>query len=130
MIVDTSIVIAILAEEPESELYLKVLVAAGASSISAGSWVEVGTVIARRFGALGRRLPAQLLQSVGMAIEPVTAAQAWRAQSAYRRYGIGTGKRPCLNFGDCFAYALAIETGRPLLFKGNDFSQTDVISAL
>jgi ribonuclease VapC len=63
-------------------------------------------------------------------IEPVTVEQAVIAREAYRRYGRGTGHPAALNFGDCFAYALAKATGAPLLFKGNDFARTDITPAL
>jgi ribonuclease VapC len=76
-----------------------------------------------------RRLD-DLLRAAGLAVEPVTEAQARIAREAYRDFGKGSGHPAQLNFGDCFAYALAKVTGEPLLFKGNDFSQTDIASAL
>ena len=63
-------------------------------------------------------------------IEPVTAEQARIARAAYRDFGKGSGHPAQLNFGDCFAYALATTAAEPLLFNGNDFSQTDLASAL
>ena len=65
-----------------------------------------------------------------MIIEPVTEAQARIAREAYRDYGRGSGHPARLNFGDCFAYALARATGEPLLFKGSDFIHTDIEPAL
>ena len=73
--------------------------------------------------------PGPLRRVVGALIEPVTESQARLARLAYRRYGRGTGHPARLNYGDCFSYALAMERMEPLLFKGNDFSQTDVLVA-
>jgi len=71
----------------------------------------------------------ELLRKAAVAIEPVTQAQAEVARAAYRDFGKGSGHPAKLNFGDCFAYALAKGTGGPLLFKGSDFGHTDVVPA-
>jgi ribonuclease VapC len=71
-----------------------------------------------------------LIAEAGIRVEPVTASLVRIARDAYRDFGKGSGHQASLNFGDCFAYALAIQTGEPLLFKGDDFSSTDIATAL
>ena len=98
--------------------------------MSAGSYLECAIVVDRhRNPALGREFD-RLLAAVGVSISPVTAEQARIARVAYRDYGRGSGHPARLNFGDCFAYALAVDRDEPLLYKGNDFSHTDVRNAL
>ena len=127
MVVDTSALVAILFREPEAELFEATIAAAVEPVVSAVALVELGMV------ALGRRgfTPAEIedrLRRWGLAIQPVTAAGARLALDAFARYG--KGRHPAaLNFGDCFAYALAKDRGEPPLFKGNDFAQTDVTPA-
>lgn len=125
MIVDASAMIAILLRESDWEEFADVMLSAGQSSMSAVNYVEAGIVADRqrdeRFGA--RLNP--LIEELGVHVAPVSAEQARVARDAYRRYG--KGRRPArLNFGDCFAYALSKATGEPLLYKGEDFAQTDV----
>lgn len=126
MIVDTSAIMAIVLDEPERDGFLTALARAGSRTISAGNWVELGAVIVRK------KLPALeatlLVLRTEFAIEvaPVTLAQADLGRVAYSSFGQGTGHPAKLNFGDCFAYALAKDTGEPLLFKGNDFIHTDI----
>ena len=129
MIVDTSALMAILLGEPEQQAFTLALRKAGDCKLSAGSWIELAAVITRRLPAWGDELD-RLVARFAIAVAPVTAQQARIGHQAYRRYGIGTGHAAALNFGDCFAYALAMETGEPLLFKGDDFARTDVIPAL
>lgn len=97
--------------------------------MSAGGWIELSAVAVRR-----KIIPQPWLDTLiarfGLIIEPVTSEQAHIGHQAYRMFGIGSGHRARLNFGDCFAYALAKVTGEPLLFKGDDFIHTDVIPAL
>src|ERR1700686_1195635 len=96
--------------------------------MSAINYVEAGVVVdANRNALLSRRLD-QLLRDVEISVEPVTLNQARIAREAYRDFGKGR-HRAGLNFGDCFAYALAKETGEPLLFKGDDFCHTDIVPA-
>ena len=97
--------------------------------ISAATYVEIGAVIDGGRDPVASRLVDELLATAGIVIEPVTEAQARIAREAYRDFGKGSGHAAGLNFGDCFAYALAKATGEPLLFKGDDFSQTDVAVA-
>jgi len=130
VIVDTSALIAILLDEPEASACLKSLYPISRRRISAANFLEAAIVIdGRRKPALSSRL-GKLLLELEMVIEPVTEEQARVAREAYRDYGRGSGHPARLNFGDCFAYALARVTGEPLLFKGDDFIHTDVEPAL
>lgn len=93
--------------------------------LSAASFVELASVIDSRRNPHASRSLDELLVRAGIAIEPVTERQA-RIAEAYRDFGRGSGHAARLNFGDCFAYALAKDRGEPLRFKGNDFAHTDV----
>ena len=125
MIVDTSVIIAILRDESDAENLSAAVESAEVRRVSAGTYVEAAIVVdANRDPVLSRRLDSFLHQAL-ISIEPVTVEQARIAREAYRDYGKGR-HRAGLNFGDCFAYALAKEKGEPLLFKGNDFGKTDV----
>ena len=125
MIVDTSAIIAILRDEPDARELASALEAADVRRISAASYVEAAIVTdGNRNVVLSSSLDSFLSRSM-ISIEPVTIAQARLAREAYRDYGKGR-HRAGLNFGDCFAYALAKELGEPLLFKDNDFRETDV----
>ena len=97
--------------------------------LSAASYVEVGAVVDAARDAIASRRFDELLEMFQVIIEPVTASQARRAREAYRDFGRGSGHRAQLNFGDVFSYALATELRMPLLFKGRDFSETDVMTA-
>jgi ribonuclease VapC len=128
MILDTSPLVAILAEETDSELYVAIR-RAPRCRISAGNFLELSMVIEGQFGADVLRHCDALFRRIGIVIEPVTVDQAQAARQAFHDFG--KGRHPAaLNFGDCFAYALAKVTGEPLLFKGEDFKKTDIVSAL
>lgn len=129
MIVDTSALFAVLYEEPEAPAIEQALAAEGRAAISAASLVEAGMVCEGRGGApAAARLDALLLR-IGVEIVPFTAEHAALAREGWRRFG--KGRHPAgLNFGDCFAYALAKSRNEPLLFKGDDFAQTDVKAAI
>ncbi|WP_375381598.1 type II toxin-antitoxin system VapC family toxin [uncultured Sphingomonas sp.] len=131
MIVDSSAIVAILLREVERRNIADALASASTAKISAGSWIELGAVAVRRQLTIlsSDRLDA-VRREFGITIEPVTAQQAIIGHEAYRTFGIGSGHRAQLNFGDCFAYALAKATGEPLLFKGDDFTHTDITPAL
>ena len=130
MIVDTSALVAILREETDAKIYAASLQAAGQIRISAGTLLETAVVVdANRSPLLSRRLD-ELVSQIPLAVEPVTEEQARIARQAYRDYGRGSGHPARLNFGDCFAYALARTTGEPLLFKGDAFRHTDITPAL
>jgi ribonuclease VapC len=130
VIVDTSAMVAILRKEKEADEFERLIGGAASARLSAASYLEVGIVVdKRRDPALMRSVDAFIHDS-GITIEPVTEAQARIAREAYRDYGKGSGHPAGLNFGDCFAYALARDKREPLLFKGDDFARTDMRSAL
>jgi ribonuclease VapC len=125
MIVDTSAIIAILQNEREAAAIADALDQATICRISAVGYVEAGVVTdGNRNPILSRRLD-DLLRDAEIQVESVTLKQAEIARYAYRDFGKGRHKAG-LNLGDCFAYALAKETGEPLLFKGADFAHTDI----
>lgn len=125
MVVDTSALIAILTDEPERQRFIEAIEAAETRLISAGTFVEASIVLEIRHGADGSRLLDLFLDRAGIEIVDVDAEQAREARRGFARFG--KGRHPAgLNFGDCFAYALSMTSGEPLLFKGSDFSQTDV----
>ena len=127
MIVDSSVLIAILRGEPEAALFRAVLEAAeGPIRLSAGTYLETAIVIDGSKNPILTRELDPLLDDADILIEPVTEHQAHIAREAYRDFGKGSGHPAQLNFGDCFAYSLAKDKSEPLLFKGTDFAQTDV----
>ena len=130
MIVDSSAIVAIVWAESDAEQFINAIVGSGDATMSAGNYLETSIVIDRdRDPALSARLDATL-DKLGIEIAPVTAAQARLARQAYRDFGKGSGHPARLNFGDCFAYALAKVSREPLLFKGSDFRETDIEAAL
>jgi ribonuclease VapC len=130
MIVDTSAIIAILRGEPEGEGFASTILAAGGAQISAASYVEVGAVVDRVGDpVLSRRLD-ELLELLHIDLVPFDAAQARASRAAYLDFGKGSNHPAGLNFGDCLTYGLAKTSGLPLLFVGNDFSVTDLQSAM
>lgn len=127
MIVDTSALIAILRDEPEAAFCAMAIENAPVRRVSAANFLEAASVIDGSRDAIASRRFDDLVKEAGLVIEPVTEAQARIARDAYRDFGKGSGHPARLNFGDCFAYALAKATGEPLLFRGNDFTHTDVV---
>ncbi len=130
IVVDTSALIAILEEEQDAVAYAKAVAEADPPLISAAAMVEAGIVMLNRHGPKALRKVNLLIQEAGFQVESVTAQQAQQALEAYASYGKGQKSKAGLNYGDCFSYALAKVTGLPLLFKGIDFSETDIPSAL
>lgn len=127
MIVDSSALIAVLRNEPEAERFARLLVERP-TSMSAANWLEAAMVAdASADPHAGERVD-ELVAVAEIDIVAVTADHARRARAAFRRYGRGSGSPARLNFGDCFAYALSAESGEPLLFKGDDFTHTDVLA--
>lgn len=125
MVIDSSAIIAILGYEPEAEDLAAAIQDDPIRLMSAASWLESAIVIEARHGQAGGQKFDELVQVAQIRVEPVTVEQASAARLAFRTYG--KGRHPAsLNFGDCFAYALAKVSGEPLLCKGNDFSQTDI----
>jgi ribonuclease VapC len=130
MIIDTSALVAILRDEPEAETYARAIESAAKRRISAVNFVEAAVVIDGSRDPIASRRFDELLRAAQILIEPVTEIQARLARDAYRDFGRGSGHPAKLNFGDCFAYALAKNTGEALLFKGDDFAQTDMTRAI
>ena len=129
MVIDTSALIAIMGDEPERHTFNKLIEAAVDPCISAATLLETRMVLFARSGDTAiLALDAFLLKS-GMTVVEVSPRLADIAFDAHRHFGKGTGHGANLNYGDCFSYALAKYLDVPLLFKGNDFSQTDIASA-
>lgn len=129
MVIDTSALLAILRNEPEGPPFARALEAAAECVMSAASFVETSIVIEARHGAEGLRDLDQLIAKARIEIVAVDQDQALVARRAFSRFGKGRHAAG-LNFGDCFAYALAEVRGSALLFKGDDFGRTDIESAL
>lgn len=130
MIVDSSAIVAILKQESDWEIFAEKLDEAGDISISAGTYFETSIVIGRINNPIMNRQIDELMEEFSIEIEPFTAEQARIARQAYRDFGKGSGHPANLNFGDCFAYALARVKRQPLLYKGDGFVNTDVRSAI
>ena len=125
MVIDTSALLAILQDEPERRAFNEAIEAADGRAMSMANFVEASIVIECRYGAEGVRDLDLFLERAAIELVDVTLAQGHAARRAFARYGKGRHTAG-LNFGDCFSYALAAERGEPLLFKGADFSKTDI----
>lgn len=129
MVIDTSAVIAILFGEGDAERYSTAIDIDPTRLMSAASVLEACLVVERELGEEGNRELDLLLLKIGIETIAFNEAQLQVARHAFRQYG--KGRHPAgLNFGDCFSYALSRTSGEPLLFKGDDFSKTDVIACL
>ncbi|MDQ2694558.1 MAG: type II toxin-antitoxin system VapC family toxin [Pseudomonadota bacterium] len=130
MVIDTSALVAVLQDEPERRTFNETLEAAERCSMSAASFVETSMAIESRYGPEGVRILDLFVSKARIALVPVDVDQAYLAREAFRRYG--KGRHPAgLNYGDCFAYALAkVLDDEPLLFKGEDFARTDIVPAV
>jgi ribonuclease VapC len=129
MVLDTSALLVILLDEPESPAYRQAIEEDRTRLLSAASLLEAALVVETRFGEPGGRELDLLLHKAGVQVVAVDRDQAELGREAYRRFG--KGRHPAgLNFGDCFPYALSVVSGEPLLYKGGDFSLTDVTPAL
>jgi ribonuclease VapC len=125
MVLDTSAVLAIFLNEAEREAFLEAMIAAPRRLISVANVLEAGIVLEARKGETAGRELDLFLHAAAVELVSVDAEQMELARVAYRRYG--KGRNPAgLNFGDCFAYALARSSGEPLLAKGDDFRKTDI----
>jgi ribonuclease VapC len=129
VILDTSALIAILWDEAEREAFNEAVAQAAVRQMSTATLADASIVIEASRGYDGLRDFDLWIAAAGVELVPVDADQAQIAREAFRRYGKGHGPAG-LNFGDCFSYALSKATGLPLLFKGDDFPQTDVESAI
>ncbi|ACL62432.1 type II toxin-antitoxin system VapC family toxin [Methylobacterium nodulans] len=128
MVIDTSAIVAIALDEPEAAGFERKIADDPVRLISAATVLEAAMVLETRLGEAGGSELDLWLHKAEVEIVAVEPEHADRARRAWRRYGKGRHSAG-LNFGDCFSYALAALTGEPLLFKGNDFSQTDVRAA-
>jgi ribonuclease VapC len=129
VVVDTSALLAILFDEPERHHFNGLIVSAPVKRISSGTYLETAIVMEARNGHPGMASLKLFLSSASIEISVFDDVQARIAAVAYSSYG--KGRHPAaLNFGDCMSYALSKEMGEPLLFKGYDFSKTDIISAI
>lgn len=129
MIVDSSALLAILQKEPEAAQLSEAILAAESRFISTGNLLEAAIVAESRRGPSGSRDLDDLIAELELVAIPFDAEQVGLARDAFSRYGKGQGHAAQLNFGDCIAYALAKAEGEPLLFKGSDFSETDIEAA-
>jgi ribonuclease VapC len=128
VIIDTSAMVAILYREPEATAFTRLIHYAEICRISVASYIELSMVIERQLGAEGMRQADAFVRRAGIVIEPVAVDHGDLARQAFLDFGKGRHKAE-LNFGDCFSYALAKAKDEPLLFKGNDFSLTDIRAA-
>ena len=130
MIIDASAIVAILRNEPQAGSCANAIAGTTSRRVSAVNYVEAAVVIDGSRDPVASRRFDDLFREAQLVVEPVTESQARIAREAYRDFGKGSGHPAGLNFGDCFAYALAKATGEPILFKGDDFRRTDLTSAL
>jgi ribonuclease VapC len=129
VVVDSSALAAILFKEPDGAGFARALIRAPSLLMSAATYVEISVVTTMRLGPAGLVPMDRIISRMGIELVPLSAEQARAARDAFAAFG--KGRHPAgLNFGDCFAYALARESGRALLFKGGDFRLTDVRPAL
>ena len=129
MIVDTSALLSVLLDEPEAGRVLEAMVDAPVLRISAANWLEIGMIVEEHGGRLASLRLDEFVRVAGIEIAPVSVEQAAAARAAWRYFGRHKHSAR-LDFGDCFAYALAKTQGEPLLFTGDDFSRTDIEPAL
>lgn len=125
MVIDTSALLAILQDEPERRAFAEAIESSGSCSMSVANLLETTLVVESRFGAEGVRALDELVEKASVDLVPVDLEQLGIARRAFSRFGKGR-HAAALNFGDCFAYALARALGEPLLCKGDDFSRTDL----
>jgi ribonuclease VapC len=130
MVIDSSALLAIVLGEPEAADFLRIIKSSPIRRVSAASFVETGMVLRRDRSGQRQQLFEDLIVALRLSIAAVTEQQARAALAAFGSYGKGRGHPAGLNFGDCFAYALAKISGEPPLFKGTDFSRTDIQPAL
>jgi ribonuclease VapC len=133
IVVDTSALVAIFFEEAEAPAFAERIASDDAPAMSAGTLLEC-SIVFRALENQGRRSSDadldEFLAASNVTVRPVTEEQIAIARAAHSKYGRGSGHRAKLNFGDCFSYALAKSLGAPLLYKGADFSKTDITSAI
>lgn len=129
MVIDTSAILAVLLDEPERRAFNEAIEEAASRVMSVATFVEASIVLEARFGAEGVRDLDLFIERAGIELAPVDVEQARVARRAFSQFGKGRHVAG-LNYGDCFAYALASVLGEPLLYKGEDFARTEIVSAL
>jgi ribonuclease VapC len=129
LVIDSSALVAILLAEPEALRLVEAIAAAQERHLGVPTMVEASAVMLARRGAGGEIALEALVQRLEIQVVPMSAEAGSLARRAYRRYGRGVGAPGVLNYGDCLAYGIAMASGEPLLFKGADFPQTDVLAA-
>jgi ribonuclease VapC len=130
MVLDTSAIVAAIANEPDGARFQQAMLGSASLTISSVTVLETRIVLQSRHGDKAVREFDEMLENAGVGVVPFDAAMAEAAFQAFRRYGKGRGHPAQLNIIDCAAYALAKIRGEPLLFKGGDFSNTDLQPAL
>lgn len=130
MILDSSAILAILFAEPDAPRYAEAIERAATRRLSAATWLESAIRIDMTASPVASMDFDAFIRESRVSIEPVDEAQVHLARAAYRAYGRGSGHPAGLNFGDCFSYALAKIHAEPLLYKGDDFSRTDLVAAV
>ena len=130
MIIDSSALLAILFDEPEKESFLEAIQKDPFVKMSVANYLESAIRIDSFRDPILSRLFDELVEEIGIELKDITPDQAKVARQAFKDFGKGSGHSASLNFGDCFAYALTKVTKEKLLFKGNDFSETDLHSVL
>ena len=129
MVIDYSALVAILQDEPERDAFNEAIEDEESRLLSVANWVETSIVIEVRYGTVGLHLLDRFLDRAAIDCVPVDLRQAKEARRAFSQFG--RGRHPAgLNYGDCFAYALARTNGQPLLFKGDDFARTDIVPSI
>ncbi|MBT3535636.1 MAG: type II toxin-antitoxin system VapC family toxin [Rhodospirillaceae bacterium] len=129
IVLDSSAVIAILRGEPEQERFVEIIDNVESCHMSAATLLETRIVLFNRKRESATHVLDAFIADTAIDIVDVTRQTTDIAFEAFLRYGKGQGSGASLNFGDCFSYALAKQMDLPLLFKGNDFSQTDIVTA-
>jgi ribonuclease VapC len=129
VILDSSAIIAIVCKEPESSEFVKIIESTDDVRMSVATWLETCIVVDSKRDPIASRVLDEVKALIDIELVPVTAEQVEIARAAFRDFGKGSGHPAGLNFGDCFSYALAKYMREPLLFKGRDFVETDLISA-
>ncbi len=129
VVIDSSVCVAIFKGEAETVTFTDRAYSYRRRVMSAATWLEAAIVCEGSPKEGGAAHLERILASLGIEVVPFTAEQARLAFDAFKRFGKGRGAKAALNYGDCFVYALAKELGAPLLFKGGDFAQTDILAA-
>jgi ribonuclease VapC len=129
MVIDSSALIVLLLGEPETDQFVTSIAATAERLLSAASYLETAIIMSGRFGSPGLEKLDRLISELSIEIVPFDGEQARLGIAGFQQYGRGTGHPAALNYGDCFTYALAKFLGQPVLFKGNDFSRTDLTIA-